>query len=200
MPAPSPVLTSLPVAPRCSRLHRAPMPVRTMSWLRRPFMSTTNDTPQASCSKAGSYRPWAAGRSWNIVILGSVSGAVGWPLAGTTLARCRSPRIGDPRPGSEPSFRGGGDAGFGGPGAPRPNWAIRPGCGPLARSVAERGDEEGPGDRVEPEVEADEGGGGLGVGAELVEVHGVHGEHVAVGLVARRGRRPTEVAGAEVVD
>ena len=43
-----------PSAPRCSRLQRAPMPCWTISWLRRPFMWTTKETPQASCSKAGS--------------------------------------------------------------------------------------------------------------------------------------------------
>ena len=37
----------------------------TMSWLARPLMSTTNETPQASCSKRGSYRPSRSGRQLN---------------------------------------------------------------------------------------------------------------------------------------
>ena len=63
MPAPSPVFASAPCAPRCSRLQRAPMPIATISWVARPLMSTTNETPHASCSLAGSYRPKALGRS-----------------------------------------------------------------------------------------------------------------------------------------
>src|SRR6266568_2642158 len=33
-----------------------------MSWLRRPLMSTTNETPHESCSKRGSYSPLFSGR------------------------------------------------------------------------------------------------------------------------------------------
>ena len=69
MPAPSPVSGSAPVAPRCSMLHSAPSAVETMPWLARPLMSTTNDTPQASCSNRGSYRPRAGGRKDCIVVL-----------------------------------------------------------------------------------------------------------------------------------
>ena len=54
MPAPSPVSDSAPVAPRCSRLHSAPMASSTIRLVARPLMSTTNDTPQASCSNRGS--------------------------------------------------------------------------------------------------------------------------------------------------
>ena len=49
-PAPSPVFTSAPKAPRCSKLHKAPSAVSTSSRLARPCISTTNPTPQASCS------------------------------------------------------------------------------------------------------------------------------------------------------
>ena len=61
MPAPSPVLGSAPAAPRCSRLTSAMIALSTRSRLRRPYMSTTNATPQESCSLAGSYRPTGPG-------------------------------------------------------------------------------------------------------------------------------------------
>ena len=64
MPAPSPVSGSAPVAPRCSMLHKAPNPVCTMRWLATPLTCTTNDTPHESCSKRGSYKPCADGKSW----------------------------------------------------------------------------------------------------------------------------------------
>ena len=50
IPAPSPLFCSAPAAPRCSRFSRAVMALSTMSRLRRPCMSTTMATPQASCS------------------------------------------------------------------------------------------------------------------------------------------------------
>ena len=65
MPAPSPELVSAPCAPRWSRLQRAPKAVSTMLRDLRPLMSTTNDTPHASCSNRGSYRPAASGRLLN---------------------------------------------------------------------------------------------------------------------------------------
>ncbi len=61
MPAPSPVLASHPHAPRCSRLIRTRSALRTISWERRPYMSTTKPTPHASCSALGLYMPWASG-------------------------------------------------------------------------------------------------------------------------------------------
>ena len=68
-PAPSPVSASAPVAPRCSMLHNAPIPIDTMLCERRPCMSTTNETPQASCSNRGSYKPLAGGKRCCIVVL-----------------------------------------------------------------------------------------------------------------------------------
>ncbi len=44
---------SEPAAPRCSRFTSAVIAFSTMSLLRRPFMSTTNATPQESCSFDG---------------------------------------------------------------------------------------------------------------------------------------------------
>ena len=61
MPAPSPEFTSAPAAPRWSRLRRAVSALRTMSWLASPVRVATNATPHASCSKRGSYSPWAGG-------------------------------------------------------------------------------------------------------------------------------------------
>ncbi len=57
MPAPSPVLASQPQAPRCCRLISTWRPRAMTEWDRRPAMSTTNPTPHASCSNAGSYSP-----------------------------------------------------------------------------------------------------------------------------------------------
>src|ERR1700687_2780422 len=64
MPAPSPVFASHPHAPRCCRLMSTSRPRSTTEWERTPLMLTTNPTPQASCSKRGSYRPsaWGGGR------------------------------------------------------------------------------------------------------------------------------------------
>src|SRR6202042_3613111 len=66
-------------------------------------------------------------------------------------------------------------------------------------SMAENRDEDSPGNRVEPEVEASHGWGDLGVDAQLVGVECVHGEHVAVRGVALRGRGAAEVLAAVVV-
>ena len=60
-PAPSPVSGSHPQAPRCARFCRICRPFSTMSCEGSPLMLTTKPMPQASCSLAGSYRPWAAG-------------------------------------------------------------------------------------------------------------------------------------------
>ncbi len=54
MPAPSPVFFSAPTAPRCSRLTSTVSAFATMSCEARPFTSTTNPKPQASCSCWGS--------------------------------------------------------------------------------------------------------------------------------------------------
>ena len=64
MPAPSPVAASAPVAPRWARCSSAVTAWRTSPWLRRPCRSATRAMPQASCSKAGSYRgaPGCVGR------------------------------------------------------------------------------------------------------------------------------------------
>src|SRR5215470_14542168 len=73
-------------------------------------------------------------------------------------------------------------------------------CSPrLALSVAVYRHDRGPGDRVEPEVEAGHRGGDVGVDAELVGVERVDGEHVTVWLVALRRCRSAEVLGAVVV-
>src|SRR5437016_5992062 len=66
MPAPSPVSESHPQAPRCARLTRIWRPFRTMSWEAWPLIFTTKPMPHASCSFAGSYRPWDCG-SWEAV-------------------------------------------------------------------------------------------------------------------------------------
>ena len=88
-PAPSPVSTSAPVAPRCSMRHNAPIPIATMLCDLRPCTSTTNDTPQASCSKRGSYKPLAGGMELCIVVLyiHRTNSGVSEVLTGTTLAR-----------------------------------------------------------------------------------------------------------------
>ncbi|MEY4010178.1 MAG: hypothetical protein RLZZ93_870 [Actinomycetota bacterium] len=103
IPAPSPVSASAPVAPRCSMLVRAVRPSVTISLLFAPFTFATKDTPQASCSKRGSYRPWGAGRSGFMVrlVLGNRGGPRGklplcfpgrrWPEQGfrlTAQVRC----------------------------------------------------------------------------------------------------------------
>ena len=41
---------------RCSRLQRLARPMRTMSWLRRPCMSTTKATPHASWLELGAVQ------------------------------------------------------------------------------------------------------------------------------------------------
>ncbi len=55
------------------------------------------------------------------------------------------------------------------------------------------------GDRVEPQIEPRDGGRDVGVDAELLDVEGVHGEHVPVRLVALRRRGAAEVLGPVVV-
>ena len=55
MPAPSPVSGSAPAAPRWFEVaERGEGLLDACAWLRRPCMSTTKPTPQASCSKRGS--------------------------------------------------------------------------------------------------------------------------------------------------
>ena len=54
MPAPSPVLTSQPHAPRCCRFISTWSACATIACDFRPLMSTTKPTPQASCSCCGS--------------------------------------------------------------------------------------------------------------------------------------------------
>ena len=68
MPAPSPLSGSAPEAPRWSRLRSAVRALTTMSLLGTPVMVATKATPQASRSKAGSYRPVAAGTAENSVM------------------------------------------------------------------------------------------------------------------------------------
>ena len=54
IPAPSPLVGSLPAAPRWSRLCRTTRASRTIAWLATPRVLATAPTPQASCSYAGS--------------------------------------------------------------------------------------------------------------------------------------------------
>ena len=54
MPAPSPVFTSQPHAPRCSRFRPTSNACRTSLCDRSPLMLTTNPTPHESCSNRGS--------------------------------------------------------------------------------------------------------------------------------------------------
>ena len=61
MPAPSPCSGSAPVAPRWVRFLRICSPCVTIAWLFLPLMCAMKPRPQASCSFAGSYRPWRAG-------------------------------------------------------------------------------------------------------------------------------------------
>ena len=61
MPAPSPVFTSQPHAPRCRRFTETSNACRTSLCDRSPLMFTTNPTPHESCSKRGSYSPSARG-------------------------------------------------------------------------------------------------------------------------------------------
>ena len=65
IPAPSPVPASEPTAPRCSRLRRALSAVSIMSCPAVPRKVATMASPQASLSRAGSYRPDAAGAVLN---------------------------------------------------------------------------------------------------------------------------------------
>ncbi len=53
-PAPSPVLTSLPQAPRWSRFFSTWIACSRIRWDLCPLMLTTKPTPQASCSNRGS--------------------------------------------------------------------------------------------------------------------------------------------------
>src|SRR5262245_35207793 len=65
-PAPSESFGSQPTAPRCVRLRRTVRPCSTIECDFLPLMFATKPTPHASCSRDGSYSPWAAGK----VILG----------------------------------------------------------------------------------------------------------------------------------
>src|SRR5437867_8444384 len=56
-PAPSPVLTSQPQAPRCFRFSSATMPSWTILCDFSPFSRTMKPTPQESCSYRGLYKP-----------------------------------------------------------------------------------------------------------------------------------------------
>ena len=56
-PAPSPVLTSHPQAPRCSRLITISNACWTSLWDRSPLMLTTNPTPQESRSLVRAVQP-----------------------------------------------------------------------------------------------------------------------------------------------
>jgi hypothetical protein len=60
MPAPSPVLPSASTAPRCQTAFSASMPLSTTSRRGLPSIATTQPTPQASRSSAGSYMPCPA--------------------------------------------------------------------------------------------------------------------------------------------
>ncbi len=62
MPAPSPLSSSLPVAPRWARCSRALTARSTRPWDGRPCRSATKATPQASCSNRGSYSPESGAR------------------------------------------------------------------------------------------------------------------------------------------
>src|SRR5262249_55972277 len=57
IPAPSPVLSSQPQAPRWSRFCNTVRACCTISCDFSPLMFTTKPIPQASCSKRGSSRP-----------------------------------------------------------------------------------------------------------------------------------------------
>ena len=61
IPAPSPASGSAPTAPRWVRFLRICKPCSTMACDFAPLMCATKPTPQASCSLAGSYNPWAQG-------------------------------------------------------------------------------------------------------------------------------------------
>ena len=54
IPAPSPVSTSAPLAPRCSRWSSTSSARSTVRWLALPVRHATAPTPQLSCSKFGS--------------------------------------------------------------------------------------------------------------------------------------------------
>ena len=56
-PAPSPVPSSPPTAPRCSRLRRAVSAASTMSWEATPSRVATTARPHASFSSSERYRP-----------------------------------------------------------------------------------------------------------------------------------------------
>src|SRR5262249_23409152 len=91
-PAPSPELGSAPAAPRWSRVARAVRPWDTMRWDRRPRTSTTNATPQESCSNVGSYRPWAAGMAEKSILSLPVVAVVMFWGNGTASAQGLSAR------------------------------------------------------------------------------------------------------------
>ena len=66
-------------------------------------------------------------------------------------------------------------------------------------SVSEDRNDGCPGQRVESKVKSGHGRGNVRVDAQLVGVQRMHGEHVPVRLVARRGSRAAEVLGPVVV-
>src|SRR3954468_23558474 len=58
-PAPSESFGSQPTAPRCVRLRSTVSPCSTIVCDFLPLMCATKPTPHASCSREGSYSPWA---------------------------------------------------------------------------------------------------------------------------------------------
>src|SRR5262245_46931437 len=61
-PAPSESFGSQPTAPRCVRLRSTVRPCSTIECDFLPLMCATKPTPHASCSREGSYSPWAVGK------------------------------------------------------------------------------------------------------------------------------------------
>ena len=53
MPAPSPVLPSASIAPRCQTAFRASIPNSTTFLVLLPSVEDTKPTPHASCSSSG---------------------------------------------------------------------------------------------------------------------------------------------------
>ena len=104
MPAPSPVPSSAPMAPRCSRRRRAVSACTTISWLDSFFREAIIARPQASFSAAGSYNPCAAGIAAKRVYGEATSSpepgeAFIWtPVMLMSVPFCGSCRIGAPGP------------------------------------------------------------------------------------------------------